>query len=357
MWNVGLIKLGAVMRDDQYVLNHCTPFLARRNTDPRHDFGFGHYEAGDQRATIREAWRFPVIDTCSTPPTGCDAADYNDVTFIYSAPVDPPAEVAVTGTFSRLYEPLPLRRVMFLGAPTAYFAHTAPVPRRGVFYYQFQVDGDFTVDPINPQRVLLDNGLQWSRFFTWECAFPVVLQRWQLGVLERFCDHILPFRTRDGQRFLSWYYDGLDQSAREGVIRSAYRLDDSAGAANYIDKILAREESHHLVDYAACLGQVSRILRQRDPNHEPPQASRELYVSLYEEMAGNDVTGWDYAAYGSPRYFLDLLRRHAFTGAFSHPKYGGNLSASGWAYLQSRVPFDWRRSLERPWGTSDHYRG
>jgi len=36
------------------------------------------------------------------------------------------------------------------------------------------------------------------------------------------------------------------------------------------------------------------------------------------------VNGWDTADYGSPRYVLDLLRRHSFTGAFCHPKYGGN---------------------------------
>ena len=85
--------------------------------------------------------------------------------------------------------------------------------------------------------------------------------------------------------------------------------------------------------------------------------SREVYSQLLEEMKANRVTGWDSSSYGSPQYFLDLLRRHAFTGAYSHPKYGGNTSASGWAYLQSRFPFDWQRNIERPVGTSLAYRG
>lgn len=47
--------------DDQYVLNHCAKFLARRNIDPRHDFG--QYNPDDLRARNCEAWRFPVSDS------------------------------------------------------------------------------------------------------------------------------------------------------------------------------------------------------------------------------------------------------------------------------------------------------
>lgn len=344
------------MREDQYVLNHCTAFLARLNRDRRHDFGFGHYDQGDSRAAIREAWRFPIVDTCAAN-SGIDRNLFNDVTFIYRSETDSQNQVSVVGTFATLYSPLKLRRILFNGEPTSYWATTVAVPKSGVYFYKFIVDDFVVVDPINPQRERLDNGVSWSRFFTWECSHPIVFQRWEQAIVERLCDHILPFRTEEAQRFLSWFYDGLSADARRGVIRRAYRLDDSAGAANYIDKILAREESHHLSDYRICLQQLNRILRQREPGFEPLEISRDIYVGVLEELKANNVVGWDYGAYESPRHFLDLLRRHAFTGAFSHPKYGGNSSASGWAYLQSRFPFEWQQSIEQPLGHSQAYWG
>jgi hypothetical protein len=58
-----------------------------------------------------------------------------------------------------------------------------------------------------------------------------------------------------------------------------------------------------------------------------------------------------------------LLRRHAVTTAFSHPRYAGNVGAAGWAYLEYRYAdsnkqtlFDWRAALERPLGTNPYYR-
>ena len=68
--------------------------------------------------------------------------------------------------------------------------------------------------------------------------------------------------------------------------------------------------------------------------------------------------------YGSPLYFLQLLRRHTYTGAFSHPKYGGNVGASSWAYLSERYKdtqgqtlFDWRKAIEKPLGINADYHG
>jgi hypothetical protein len=78
----------------------------------------------------------------------------------------------------------------------------------------------------------------------------------------------------------------------------------------------------------------------------------------------NSIPGWDYGAYNNPAIFLYLLRRHAVTAAFSHPKYAGNVGAAGWAYLAERYTdpktgktlFDWPPALEKPVGTSDYYR-
>jgi hypothetical protein len=48
-------------KDDQYVLNRCTKFLSRYNTDARHSCGAPGEESPRDR--IAEAWRFPIIDT------------------------------------------------------------------------------------------------------------------------------------------------------------------------------------------------------------------------------------------------------------------------------------------------------
>ena len=103
---------------------------------------------------------------------------------------------------------------------------------------------------------------------------------------------------------------------------------------------------------------------------EPDKMSRETYFGLYNEMAANQVAGWDYSQYSSPQFFLYLLRRHVVSGAFCHPKYGGNAGAAGWAYLSERytIPpnapgvaprtlFDWSSSMEPPLGNNPDYLG
>jgi hypothetical protein len=81
-------------------------------------------------------------------------------------------------------------------------------------------------------------------------------------------------------------------------------------------------------------------------------------------MQTDHVNGWRTDRYGSPQYFLVLLRRHAMTGAFVHPSEGGNSGAAGWMYLESRYRddagqtlFDWRRAIEAPLGHNSDYRG
>jgi hypothetical protein len=88
-----------------------------------------------------------------------------------------------------------------------------------------------------------------------------------------------------------------------------------------------------------------------------------MYIGLYGELASGAVNGWDYETYSNPQYFLQVLRRHAYTGAFSHPKYGGNAAALGWQYLADRYQdagntlFDWRRAIEPPLGVNTDYYG
>jgi hypothetical protein len=348
-----------VERDDIYILNHTAKFLARDNTGEPHNFG--QYPAGDPRARICEAWRFPVIDGHYDPADPEESYRWNAVTFVHAATTgSTPANVSVVGSFAPLYTQIALRRI----PDTPYFSVTVLVPKGEVHNYRYVVDGRIENDPVNPQTSVTDNGRVWSRFFTQGCTARLSFEPWEMDIVIRLTDHILPFRTVDGQRFLEQYYRSLDKAARETQYPGAYRFDETVGIANFIDKLLAREENHHLVDYKICLGMVNRLLRQRNPFVEPRYISREMYVELYDQMASGTVPGWNYEEYGSPRHFLQLLRRHAITGAFAHPKYCGNSGASGWAYLGERYKdsagatlFDWRRALEKPLGTNQDYRG
>jgi hypothetical protein len=348
-----------VEKDDIYVLNHATKFLARDNTDPRHDYG--QYGPSDPRARKCEPWRFPVVDGHYSERDPEVAYRWNEVTFIYfdeSAPV--PQSASVVGTFAPLYSTISLRRVK----DTPYFAVTVLVPKGELHTYRFIVDGQLRIDPVNPQRTTNDNGVEWSRFFTQGCTRRISFEPWEMDILSRFTNHILPFRTREGQRFLDQYFAQMDKNTGHRRYIGPYKFDEGVGVANFIDKVVAREESHHLIDYKICLAEINRLLRVRNPFKEPRQMPTEMYVELYDQMGSGAVPGWNYGAYGSPQYFLKLLRRHTLTGAFSHPKYCGNAAACGWAYLseryvnpQGQTLFNWQQALEKPVGANEHYRG
>ena len=333
-----------LQKDDVAILNVCAKYLAR----------------DDDRVT--EPWRFPIIDSYSDGVDPAASYAFNEVTFVYGLTrLRSPAAVSLVGSCANLYEAIPLRQI----ADTPFWTVTAIVPKGEVHTYKFIVDGVPTLDPINPQRTTLDNGREWSRFFTQLCSQPVSFERWELKVLERLTNHILPFRTEAGQNFLDRFYYAADRASKTSQYAHAYRLDQPVGVVNYIDKLLAREESQHLLDYKLCLREIDRVLRRRNPFVEPGDMPREMFVDLYDDMWRGAVDGWDYNLYQNPKYFLQLLRRHTFTGAFSHPKYGGNAAAAGWAYLEERFRdsasgqsfFNWRRVTEPPLGNDPVYRG
>lgn len=357
-----MVSAQTVSKDAQYVLNHCTRFLARDAAEPRHNFG--QYDGADPRGAICEAWRFPVVDSYSDPASVETAYRYNDVTFVYDGRAERPSTVAMVGTFGPLYWPIPLEPVGFTGSETGFFSVTLRIPKGQVHSYKFQVDGRWVLDPINPQRAVHDNGDVWSQFFTDACQIPLVLNRRERDVLGRLVAHLLPFRLAENSRFIRGVYDSLDRSARQQEFPLAYRLDEEVGVVNYIDKVLARAEQHNADDYHACLDIIDRLLRSRYGGLDPLMLGPEVFEDLYSEMQTDKVDGWDTGRYGSPRYFLLLLRRHAMTGAFVHPRSGGNSGAAGWMYLEDRYRdddgatlFDWRRSIEAPLGHNTDYRG
>jgi hypothetical protein len=351
-----------VVKDDQYVLNHCTRFLARDGDERRHDFG--QYAADDPRARICDAWRFPIVDSYFDGDSVEASYQYNVVTFVHDGRGDAPTSVAVAGTFAELYAPVELRPVSFLGAPSGLWAITVRVPKGQVHVYKLGVDGAWRTDPLNPQTLRLDNGRTWSRFFTEGCQIPLELSRTERELLGRLVAHLLPFRLEENSRFIREVYERLDRRAREQQFPLAYRLDEEVGVVNYIDKLLAREERHYADDYRSCLDIIDALLRDRYPGRDPVTLPPETFEDLYNEMATDLVAGWDTGRYGSPRFFLLLLRRHAMTGAFVHPRHGGNSGTAGWVYLESRYRdaqdrtlFDWRAAIEAPLGRDTEYRG
>jgi len=355
-------RLLAVNNED--VLGVVAKCLNRFNLDNRHNYG--HLQDGDSRAQVAENWRFPLVET---PGVEADGYAWTRVTLIYCHPdKTAPTQIAVVGSFANLYEPIPLENVQFADEPTACYALTLIVPSAQVFTYKFVVDGQFILDPINPQRVTLDNGKTWSRFFTNFCTIPLSFERWEYAILRRLVNRILPFRTVEGKNFIDRYYFGIDKQGANVVYPFAHRLDSSVGASNFIDCLVAREEAHHLLDYKLCISQINKVLRSRNKIVNPEDMPTSMYAELYQQMSSNVVPGWNYDAYREPKYFWQLLRRHAYTGAFSHPKYGGNVGAAGWSYLQesllestdtgqAKTAFDWRRTIEKPLGVNPDYNG
>ena len=356
----------SISKTSQYIYNNCTKYLERSNNDARHNFG--QFPVNAPAANISESWRFPIIDGYSDGQNFESGYGFNEVTFIYVSPETLTQEISVIGSFANLYEPIPLLRV----EDSYYYAVTLVIPKGQVHTYKFLVNGVITLDSINPQQSSLDNGQIWSRFFTDNCTVPISFERWEMQILDRLTDHILPFHTQEGRNFLNRYYASLDdgkpntdRAINNQTFSHAYRLDQSVGVVNFIDKLIARSEKHYLDDYHICLDIIDQILRIQNPVTEVADMSKQQFVNLYDAMAENSVENWPTDRYGNPGFFLELLRRHTLTGAFSHPKYGGNNGAASWAFLEERYRnetnnttlFDWRRSVEKPLGKSPNYHG
>jgi hypothetical protein len=250
---------------------------------------------------------------------GDDTYEWNDVTFVYAPEpsVLQPREVLLLSTCNTLREPIPLARV----ADSVFLACTLRVRKGERHRYRFVVDGAPELDPVNPQTEVLATGEAWSSFFTWAVNQPITFERWEFSILDRLVRHILPFNSKEARNL-------MQRGANEGNVGHLYRLDVGVGATNYVDKVVAREERHRLYAYKACLEMLDAVLRARHAGRDPEFLEESSYTRLYDEMADAKrwpalfADGWNPARYGDPGHFLWLLRRHAMTGAFAHPKYG-----------------------------------
>jgi hypothetical protein len=128
-----------IEKEDDYILNHCAKYLARDNTDERHSF-FG-LDAGQDRARISDAWRFPVIDADDS--NAPDASEWNHVTFVYRARETEPRPSVKLLT--------PLSRVVYSNSSQAcrrrlYLAITLRVSKGQRHRYRFIADGEPMLD-------------------------------------------------------------------------------------------------------------------------------------------------------------------------------------------------------------------
>lgn len=341
-----------VDKESDWVLNHCAKYLARDNTDERHSF-YG-LDAGLPRAKISESWRFPIVDADDSGAEG--ASEHNHVTFVYRGRG---ASVRLLTPCLGLHAPTALRAV----DDSDYLSLTVRVPKGRRYRYRFVVDGRAQLDPINPQVLTTAQNETWSCFWTWSYNEPINLERWESALIGRMTSALLPFQGRETRNL-------IERGLNDGNVAHFFRMDIPVGVANYIDNILAREERHHLPSYKLCLPMIDRVLRRRYSGVEPVDVNDLNYKTLFDDMKTNSENlardGWDFDAYGNPGYFLYVLRRHTWTGAFSHPKYGGNPGGLGWAFLgetyrttadKTVSAFDWTRALEPPLGNSAEYRG
>lgn len=342
---------------EQHIFDCTTKYLARESGEwqtaegviPRHQYLGSEIPTDSGRNC--ESWRFPVVEPYSgrdLPPE--EAIQWNDVTFVFKASAGQPLPaVVVAGLPFKELRQVPLEPV----ADSLYLAASLAIPAGRVYRYAFLVNGVPQPDPINPQRTETSTGEVLSTFFTDYCFQSVTLETWQSDILRRLTNHILPFNSHESELFQLFPGGGR----RDTLDPQLYRLDHASGVVNYIDKVLAREERHHRDAYRTCLAEINRILRSRNPYMEPKNMPEDMYVKLYDQMKTNQVPDWNYTLYSSPQYFLFLLRRHTITGAFCHPKYGGNSGAVGWLWLAGQFPFDWDSAVEKPLGKSQSYSG
>lgn len=320
-----------------------------RDTDAEPLHAYNGVEAPGDSAKYAEAWRFPAVepwdDRAQTEP-----GEWNAVTFT----LPQAEEQAKTPSFVCGLPFSNLRTVPLHWLPECSLAAaTVIIPAGRSYDYLFRRGDELFCDPVNPRRRHTLHGQEVSTFFTDFCFQPVTLRLREAELLRRITNHILPFSTREDELFIQNPGGGPQNL----LSRQVQHLDHAVGVVNYIDKLLAREERHHLQDYRICLAEIDRILRLRNPYFEPVLMDVNAFRQLNAEMADNRVPEWNHAVYSDPSYFLFLLRRHTWTGAFSHPKYGGNVGAMGWHWLAGRFPFRWDLAVEKPLGISGEYLG
>ena len=298
---------------------------------------------------------FPIVI-----PFFSDRLKYNEVTFIYFSndlTDNQDNAIFVVGNFDHLYASFQLKPVYFLNEKTEFYAITLKLPVARFFRYRLKKDNTFFNDPLNPLTITTDNGSEWSAFHTESYKAPLCFEEWEQKLLKRFISFILPLHTDEFKTFIKSHSGKFDNETKSLVSRLDYDL----GVTNFIDKLLARYEPHHLIRYKKCLVEMQRLLLEKNKTQEPEHMDDNCYEWLYETMKTPNSEHWRLKEINSVD-FLKTFRRHIITGALSHPRHGGNTNAIGWNFLESILSdnkgntyFNWHRALEKPLGNNEDY--
>ena len=334
------MRVEVLPTDDQLVLNYSSKIITT-------------VENNNKSAQNDPA--FPVII-----PFFSDKHKYNEVTFIYFLDDhnrNNDNTTFIVGNFDHLYMSFQLTPVYFQKEKTKFYAITLKLPVARLFRYRFKKDNIFFNDPLNPFTITTDNGLKWSAFHTENYRAPLCFEEWEQKLLNRFISYILPIHTDEFKTFVKYHSGKFDNETKSLVSRLDYDL----GVTNFIDKLLARHEPHHLIRYKKCLLEMKRLLLNKNKAQEPEHMDDNCYEWLYSAMQTPNSEHWQLKEIKSID-FLKTFRRHIITGALSHPRHGGNTNAIGWKFLESMLSdekgdtyFDWRRALEKPLGINQDY--
>ncbi len=324
--------------DHQYILNLSGKITGRSNTP------------------------FPIVDTFLDTEKN---SFFNQVTFVYYSEQTNNAQdkiaIFLIGNFDSLHTKRKLHQIIFNNELTRFYAITLKLPVKKRYHYQFLIDDSHIIDPLNTLTKQLDNNVIWSEFFTESIKSNIILEEWEAQILRRLISYILPFKTNEFKTFVKNHQGQFSELTKSLISQISYDI----GCVNFIDKLISRDELHHIINYKLCLKEIKRILFALNTFQEPKEMDEYFYQRIYQIMSQNDFTIWNKATYENPSYFIMVLRRHIITAAFSHPKHGGNTDALGWQFLDSLLRnnnhdgagFDWQQALEKPLGINNDYIG
>lgn len=315
---------------------------------------------------------FPVVETYYTTATNNEKNNaeksrekrYSRVTFVYSASLTNKKKqnsIYLIGNFDALYKKKKMHQVFFDESPTRFWAITLKLPTNHLYKYRFLVNNSFIIDPLNTLAKDSDNNIKWSLFFTDYYKTAVILEKWELEILQRLTAYILPFKTNEFTTFVNQQQSQFNNSTKTQISQLNYDV----GCVNFIDKLIAKDEPQHIITYKICLKEIKRVLVMLNSFQEPKNMDDTFYQRIYQIMNKKDFTIWNKDIYEDPSYFLKVLRRHIITATFSHPKHGGNTNALGWQFLDSvlsdgkheNAGYDWQQAMEKPLGTNQEYIG
>lgn len=313
--------------DEIEVLRFVNRSLARRIYDSRHS-QYGRISVHDIRKDIPDCWRLPLIFPSK------NSENENRVIFLFDArKLSTTTDVQLRGSFEvASCNSASFHRLRYRGRTTGIHWLALDLPRKMMFFYEFVVNRHAILDPINPQRCLF-GGREFSRFFTEGHRAPLVFTRREQTILSVFIRALVPLKSPQ----------------RTPLVENEFSLGQPAGAVEFIDHWLAREEWYHREQFRGCLAECERQIGF----HVIYGAWRSIaeclrvVIRFLDEIADETMVDWN--APLPPLQFLSLLRRLGWSGTFASERAGGCPDQPGRLYLQQAFRESNQNPFEIAW--------